>query len=109
MNIKFPSYKAAIVIGAIIIPLFELIDKMTKNIIILNCWGVFGCIMPLFISTFDFKYIRNELKKGRPFFGLWISSQDFKECFIPSWKRMFVCFLSMFVSVIILEIVKKFV
>ncbi|MBU1172737.1 MAG: hypothetical protein KKD44_24525 [Proteobacteria bacterium] len=106
MIIKLPSYKAAILLGLISIPFFESIEKILPNEAISNIIDFIGFGVLLLISSADFNYIRQEMKNGRSFFGPWMRPQDFKECFIPSWKRMFVYFLSTCVSAVFFNFVK---
>lgn len=91
--IKIPSYKAAAIFGAIGIPVFiyvlNVLENRSAHQIALIIWSIIGFGLPLLISTGDLNYV---MKKGRPFFRSWTRPQDFKEFFIPAWKKMFVWF-----------------
>ena len=106
-TIKFPSYKAAILFGAIGVPIFvyilNVLENKSANQFAQLLWFFIGFGLPLLISTGDFKYIRREMKKGRPFFGSWTKSQDIKEFYFPAWKRMFVWFLAACISLLLLN------
>ena len=107
--IKIPSYSSAIIYGAIGMPififLFKFLENTTSNQFIIAVWFVIGFGLPLLLSTGDFKYIKSEINKGRSFVGPWTKSQDFKEFFFPAWKRMFVCFLAICISLLFLNLV----
>lgn len=107
--IKIPSYKAAIIFGAIGMPIFiyilKFLENKSANQIALIVWSIVGFGLPLFISTGDFNYIRREMRKGRSFFGPWTKSQDFKEFFFPAWKRMFVWFIAASISLLLLKLI----
>ena len=106
--IKLASYKAAIIFGAIGVPVFIYILKFlaekSVNQIVLVIWFIVGFGLPLLISTGDFNYIRQELRNGRSLFRPWTKSNDFKEFFFPAWKRMFVVFLTATFSLILLKL-----
>ena len=106
--IKIPSYKAAILFGAVGMPIFvyvlQVLENKISNPIALIIWFIVGFGFPLLISTGDFNYIRREMKKGRSFFGPWTKSEDFKEFFFPAWKRLFVCFLAASTSLLLLDL-----
>jgi hypothetical protein len=105
--IKFPSYKAAILFGAIGMPVFvfilNVLEKKSSSQIAQLFWFIIGFGLPFLFSTGDFKYIRREMKKGRPIFGSWTKSQDFKEFYFPAWKRMIVWFLAACISLLLLD------
>ena len=107
--IKIPSYKAAMIFGAIGMPIFilvlKLIEKVPDSQPAQIAWSILGFGVPFLLSTGDFKYIKQERSKGRSFLGPWTRSQDFKEFFIPTWKRMAVWFLSAAISLIMLNII----
>jgi hypothetical protein len=109
MPIKIPSFMSAIIYGAVFMPVFVSIFKLLNanfaGQIALFVWSVIGFFLPVLISTLDFGYIRQEMKKGRPFWGPWTKSQDFKEFYIPAWKRIFVCFIAACISLLILKLI----
>jgi hypothetical protein len=96
--IKLPSYKTAVIFGAIGMPLFlhiwKFLEDKSVNQIVLVIWFIIGFGLPLIISTGDFNYIRQEMRKGRSLLRPWTKSKDFKGFFFPAWKRMFAWFLS---------------
>ncbi len=101
--IKFPSYITAILYGAIGIPFFAYVGDVIQkngNQLLLLIWGIIGFIIPVVICTGDFKYISNEMKKGRSLLGPWVNSQDFKEFYFPTFKRIFVLFISAAISIL---------
>lgn len=105
--LKIPSYKAAAIFGAIGMPVFvyvlKIIEDKSINQIALIIWAIIGFGLPMLISTCEFNYIRKEMKEGRSFFGPWTKSQDFKEFFFPTWKRMSVWFLAACISLLLLN------
>jgi predicted MFS family arabinose efflux permease len=107
--IKIPSYKAAIIFGAIGMPAFVYILKFLENEsgtqIAQIVWSIIGFGLPFLISTGDLSYIRREMRKGRPFFGPWTKFQGFKEFYLPAWKRMSVWFLAACVSLLLLNLI----
>ncbi len=62
--IKIPSYKAAVVFGAIGVPIFvytlEFLENKSVNQISLIFWCIIGFGLPLLISTGEFSYIREK-------------------------------------------------
>jgi hypothetical protein len=100
---------SAIICGAIILPvfvfIFKLLNDSSASQIALFVWSVIGFFLPVFISTGDFGYIRQEIKSGRSFWGPWTKYQDFKEFYIPAWKRIFVCFIAACISLLILKLI----
>ena len=105
---KFPSYSAAIFFGAIGMPIFmfiiKYIEKHFGSQLLLIGWSLIGFVLPLLISTGDFRYIRNEIKKGRSLLKPWIKADDYKYLYIPAWKRTGVCFASTVISIVLLKI-----
>ncbi len=108
--IKIPSYKAAMIFGAIGMPIFvyilQFLETISENQFAQIIWFIIGFGLPFLISTGEFNYIKQEMRKGRSFFGPWTKSQDFKAFFFPTWKRMLVWFLSAAVSLVVLNLIK---
>ncbi|PKN61069.1 MAG: hypothetical protein CVU57_31425 [Deltaproteobacteria bacterium HGW-Deltaproteobacteria-15] len=104
---KVPSYWAAIITGAIGMPVFVVVlrflEHRSAGQLALVVWFLLGFGLPLLVSTGDFEYIRQEMKNGRSFFGPWVKTKDFKEFYVPAWKRIFVWFLASCGSIMLLK------
>jgi hypothetical protein len=102
--IKLPSNIAAILTGAIIMPLyimgFNYAQEQNFNQLVSFLWSVIGFIIPVFMSTADLGYLR----RTGGFLKIRRSKEDFDLFFIPAWKRMTVWFLSAAVSVLLLKL-----
>jgi hypothetical protein len=105
---KFPSYSAAILTGAIGLPLFicvaKYIEKNSRSQVLMAVWFILGFGLPFLISTGDLGYIRRHFKGGLSFFRPWVTSEVFRQFLIPAWKRMGVWFVAAVVSVLLLKL-----
>ena len=106
--IKFPSYTSAIITGAIGMPIFLFVlnyirDKSGSQFSLI-VWSIIGFFIPLLISTSDIGYIRKGHREGRPLFKPWAKAEDFKQFYIPAWKRMFAWFLATCISLLFFQL-----
>jgi hypothetical protein len=116
---KFRPYTAAILAGAVGMPLFvfiaDYISRRTNSDFLLFLWLISGFFLPVIISTVD---VGNELK----FFRAWLQKEGIRGVFIippehrlskdalrkyyiPVWKRMAAWFVSACVSMFVLKLV----
>jgi hypothetical protein len=97
----FPSIPAAIVCGAVIMPLSvegnACLEEAGWHPVIRIAWLVIAFFAPVLFSTLDFSYFR-----GRgllAFFRPAVSAAAFRTIYLPAWGRMLVLFLSTIVSI----------
>ena len=106
--IKFPSYTAAILTGAVVIPLFGLgwkfIDKTFHSQLLVLLWAIVTFLLPVLFSTGDMKYILKRYRESG-FFRPMMAREDFRIFYIPAWKRMLVLFLSAAISMFVLKLI----
>ena len=104
----FPSTVAAIIAGAVVMPLFELgrrfIEETLNSQMLLVLWIVIAFFVPLFVSTCDFKYASRRRRELGSFFRPLMSADDFRLFYIPAWKRMAVWFISRAISILLLKV-----
>ncbi len=107
--IKLPSIGAAVIAGAIGVPLLimghKLIGVYTGNGILQSIWMLIAFLVPVFASTYDFEYARERRGKKRGFLGMYTNEQDFQEFYIPAWCRMIAWFIAAVVSTFLLKAV----
>ncbi|HVF71726.1 MAG TPA: hypothetical protein VM940_08960 [Chthoniobacterales bacterium] len=105
----FPSYSAAIAVGALGVPLLiygsKIIAHTSASQLLLPLWAIVAFLVPVFLATYD----RAEAARWRRggFFGSFIppaSGEAFHRLYIPAWKRMAVWFVSAAVSGILLKL-----
>jgi hypothetical protein len=94
----FPSMPAAIVVGALVIPLHRLgwkfIETTLHDNILLFVWLVVSFFIPVLLATGDLKYWASTRRERGSNFVPSMSADDFRLFYIPAWKRMFVLFVS---------------
>lgn len=102
---KFPSNAAAVLVGAVGMPVFIIVysyaQKIDLNSLLVLLWNITGFFIPLVLATVDRDYIR----KVGGLMQLRISEVDLTDFFIPAIKRVAVWFVSMVVSVVSLKFI----
>ena len=93
----FPSIPAAIVTGAVVIPVFmrglQVIERTTHSPVLVLSWAVLAFFAPVLFSTGDMRYaVKRWREVGylRPL----MSREDFQQFYIPAWIRISVVFVS---------------
>jgi hypothetical protein len=108
----FPSSLAAIVTGAVILPVFMwvmnlLVAVLQPGVLLLGLqllWGIVAFFIPVAGSTMDFRHVRRRQRElGGGIFQVLASREDFSELYVPAWIRMGVLILSAVFSMLILE------
>jgi hypothetical protein len=102
--IKLPSNTAAILAGAIVMPIFvtgwKYAEEKHINGIVIFLWGIIAFFLPVILSTTDLGYLR----RTGGFFRTRLSRVDFKLLYLPTWKRLGIWFLSTVFSVLLLKL-----
>ena len=102
--IKLPSNTAAILAGAIVMPLFiegwKYADEKHFNGIVIFLWSITAFFLPIILSTTDLGYLR----RTGGFFRIRLSRDDFKLFYLAAWKRLAIWFLSTVFSVLLLKL-----
>ena len=99
MNI--PSYKASIIVGAVILPAFPFISNYYYYLI----YSVLLFVSVLF-AIIDFKYIK---KKHGTYWPSRFRKGDFKEIWFPAFKRGWVLLISAKLSDMFINIILNYV
>jgi hypothetical protein len=110
---KFPSIPAAILTGALWMPLFfwsvRLMERNVGNQLLLFLWSLIGFVLPVLVSTGDLRYIRDRMQAERSLFGklriAWASPEDYKLFYVPAWTRIGVLLLSTVISLMSLKLI----
>lgn len=100
----FPSNAAAVLVGAVVTPVFVLVygfaqRKGISQLLVL-LWDIIGFFIPFIAATVDREYIR----KVGGLFQLRINEQDLTDFFIPTAKRIGIWFASTAAALIVLKI-----
>ena len=111
--IKLPSYTSAILAGAVGMPLLILginyIEKNSGSQFLQFAWFIIWFFLPVFISTADLRYIRKRIQEeGHTLFKLirmMPRAEDFRQFYIPAFKRMLVYFVSACISTLFLKLI----
>ena len=105
---KLSSYKTAFLTGAIWMPIFLSITphiEKTGNSFLMVSWLLFGFLVPVAITTMDISYNINELKNGRSLIDLSLGfTKKDRKHLIQVTKRMLVWFVSLVLSLVILNL-----
>lgn len=105
---QLPSIPAAILTGSVLMPLFVwilgLLESAVGNQLLSISWFIVGFVVPVFLSTVDFRYAFQEWIKG----GLFRSSfsftgEDLRRFYIPAWIRMCILFVCAGASILVLK------
>jgi hypothetical protein len=107
----FPSTPAAVITGAIVMPVFILgwrfIEASTRSQALVLLWSVVAFSLPVITATVDLKYAARRRRELGGFLGGFFipltSPADFRLFYIPTWRRMFVFFVSTVVSLFALK------
>ena len=102
--IKLPSNTAAILAGAIIMPLFiagwKYAEEKHFNPILIFLWSIMAFFIPIILSTADLGYLR----RTGGFLRIRLSRDDFKLFYLPACRRMAIWFLSTVFSILLLKL-----
>jgi hypothetical protein len=114
----FPSYKAAVFLGLIWVPIWMNLSEyvglyVSSNLIVAQIqyflYFMVGIGVPLFFSCFDMDYFSRRIKEE----GLWkcgfCEKRDFDLFYFTGWARMGVVFVSTFVESLCLMLIKGFI
>ncbi len=102
----FPSIPAAIVTGAVVMPVFmwgwQVIEQTTHNQVLVLFWAVLAFFAPVLFSTGDMQYA---FKRWREvgFFRALTSREDFQRFYIPAWIRVGVLLVSSVTAMLALK------
>lgn len=108
----FPSSLAAVVAGAVILPVSIwvmnlLVAVLRPGLLLVGLqllWGIVAFFIPVAASTMDFRYVRRRQRElGGGLLKILASREDFSELYVPAWIRMGVLLLAAVFSVLILE------
>jgi hypothetical protein len=108
----FPSMFAAIVTGAVGMPLlisgWKFIEASSHNHALLLLWTIIVLVIPVVLTTTDLRDIARRWREA----GLFGSVSDtasrdaFRQIYLPAWTRMGAWFVSAVVSLLLLKIVR---
>lgn len=105
----FPSARAAVVVGAMGMPLFVLgwqfIASTFQSQALVLLWAVFAFFAPVLLATVDIKYAFRRFQENGSFFRPLISAEDFRLLHLPGGKRIAVWYVSTIISILILKAV----
>jgi hypothetical protein len=103
----FPSTAAAVVAGAIGMPLLvfglRFIDVTFHSQLLMFLWGVVAFFVPVLLATGDLRYVARMRRESGSFFRPVTSAEDLRLFYIPAWKRGFVWFISAVISLLFLK------
>ena len=103
----FPSIPAAIVTGAVVIPVFmwgcQVIERSLHSQAIVLLWAFIAFFTPVLFSTGDMRYAVMRWQEFG-FFRPLASREDFQQFYIPAWIRMGVLIVSTIASIVVLKV-----
>jgi hypothetical protein len=109
--LKLPSIPAAIVTGAIVVPLFvwgmNFLESSFHSTWLMGLWAILAFFVPILFSTADMKHLATQWRKG----GIWRSAsslEDFTVFVIPAWLRLFVVLASALTAFLVMEAIGLF-
>lgn len=104
-----PSIPAAIVTGAIIIPLcglgWRFIERTYDNQPLVILWVFLSFIVPVFLSTMDLQFLVRRWRENGVLRMCPGAPGDFRLFYVPAWRRMLVLFGAAVVSGFLLRLV----
>ena len=107
----FPSMPAAIVTGAVGMPLliwgWKFIEATSHSQLLLVLWAIVAFIIPVVLATIDLRDIARRWREAG-FFGSLsppASRESFRHIYFPAWTRMAAWFVSAVVSLLLLKII----
>jgi hypothetical protein len=107
----FPSMPAAIVTGAVGMPLlvwgWNFIEASSHSQLLLLLWAIVALIIPVVLATTDLRDIARRWREAG-FFGprsVPASWEAFRYIYFPAWTRMAAWFVSAVVSLLLLKII----
>jgi uncharacterized membrane protein YhaH (DUF805 family) len=110
----FPSIPAAIVTGAVGMPLlisgWKFIETTSHSQLLVLVWAIVAFIIPVVLATIDLRDVARRWRDAG-FFGpvsAPASREAFRQIYFPAWTRMAAWFVSAVVSLLLLKIVGAF-
>jgi hypothetical protein len=110
----FPSMPAAIVTGAVGMPLliwgWKFIETTSHSQLLVLVWAIVAFIIPVVLATIDLRDVARRWRDAS-FFGpvsAPASREAFRQIYFPAWTRMAAWFVSAVVSLLLLKIVGAF-
>src|SRR5688572_25473786 len=104
----FPSMPAAIVGGAVGMPLLtygcQLIERTFASGWLVVLWVLVAFVIPFVISTADLKYLSKSWRESG-LYSMSVKREDFVLFYIPAWSRTLVWFVSSVASFLLLRAV----
>jgi hypothetical protein len=107
----FPSMPAAIVTGAVGMPLliwgWEFIEASSHSQLLLLLWAIVALIIPVLLATTDLRDIAKRWREAGFFASGSVpgSREAFRNIYFPAWTRMVAWFVSAVVSLSLLKII----
>jgi hypothetical protein len=106
----FPSMPAAIVTGAVGMPLliwgWKFIEASSHSQLLLLLWAIVAFIIPVVLATTDLRDVARRWREAG-FLGsvsVPASREAFRHIYFPAWTRMAAWFVSAVVSLLLLKI-----
>jgi uncharacterized membrane protein YhaH (DUF805 family) len=110
----FPSMPAAIVTGAVGMPLlilgWKFIETTSHSQLLLLVWAIVAFIVPVVLATTDVRDVARRWRDAGSFGpgSAPASREAFRQIYFPAWTRMAAWFVSALVSLLLLKIVGAF-
>src|SRR5262245_13873603 len=107
----FPSMPAAIVTGAVGMPLliwgWKFIEAISHSQLLLLLWAIVVLIIPVLLATTDLRDIGRRLRESGFFRSRSVpaSHETCRHIYFPAWTRMAAWFVSAVVSLLLLKII----
>ena len=106
----FPSMSAAIVTGAVGMPLliwgWKFIEASSHSQLLLLLWAIVAFIVPVVLATTDLRDVARRWREAG-FFGSVSAPESrdaFRQIYFPAWTRMGAWFVSAVLSLLLLKI-----
>ena len=104
----FPSCLSAALAGSVGFPLFMLglkyLQQHDQNKVLLFFWSLIFFLLPLFFSTFDFRYFSNIYKHEGSIFRSCVRNRDLNFFVYPAIKRILFYFVFAVVSTVSIQL-----
>jgi hypothetical protein len=104
----FPSIPAAIVTGAVGMPLlisgWKFIEATSHSQLLLLLWAIVAFIIPVVLATTDLRDVARRWREAGSVSAP-ASRDAFRQIYFPAWTRMTAWFVSAVLSLLLLKIV----
>jgi hypothetical protein len=106
----FPSVPAAVVTGAVGMPLlisgWKFIEATSRSQLLLLLWAIVAFAVPVVLATIDLRDIARRWREAGQFGSFFApaSGEAFRQIYFPAWARMAAWFVSAVVSLLLLKI-----